>query len=155
RLQAHLGRARMARCGSRLAALSGSPPPWALLHGRSGGRRSTGVGGVLGDTGFGGCDALQEGEDLGSPPRGRLWPILRWDTASLRQGGRIKQQHGAHDAVSSDPRAPISTTKCRTWPQNNVRWEGWLMHHTPVIRYVLRPSRFESCQTFEEGEHPQ
>ena len=52
--------------------------------------------------GFEAIDLLQESEEL-VPHAGRsLVPILSWDAESLRQGGRIKQKQGAHDAVSSD-----------------------------------------------------
>jgi hypothetical protein len=67
-----------------------------------GGRRSTGVGGVLVETGFEGLDTLQEGEEVMPHARGGLVPILGWDAESSRKGGRIKQKQGAHDAVSSD-----------------------------------------------------
>lgn len=92
----------MAQLGSRLAALSSGRPSGAFFRGGIGGRRSTGVGGVLVKTGFEGLDALQEGEEVRPHARRGLVPIRSWDTESLRKGGRIKQKQGAHDAVSSD-----------------------------------------------------
>src|SRR5262249_45402970 len=102
RLQEHLGMTRMAGLGSRLAALGRWPPSLALFRGGICGRRSTGVGGVLVETGFEDLDALQEGEEVLPHARGGLVPILSWDAESLRKGGRIKQKQGAHDTVSSD-----------------------------------------------------
>jgi len=101
RLQEHLGMARMARFGSRLAALSSWRPSGAFFCGGIGGRRSTGVGGVLVETSFEGLDTLQEGEEVMPHARRGLLPIRSWDTESLRKGARIKQKQGAHDAVSS------------------------------------------------------
>ena len=54
------------------------------------------------NTGFEGLDPLQEGEEVMPHARGGLVPILSGDAESIRKGGRIKQQQGAHDAVSSD-----------------------------------------------------
>jgi hypothetical protein len=93
--------ARMARFASRLAVLGSWYPSCTFFGWGICGRRSTGVGGVLVETGFEGLDALQEGEEVMPHARGSLVPILSWDTESIRQGGRIKQKHGAHDAVSS------------------------------------------------------
>jgi hypothetical protein len=74
----------------------------AFLRGGICGRRSTGVGGVLVETGVEGLDALQEAEEGRSHARGGLLPILSWEAESIRKGGRIKPKQGAHDAVSSD-----------------------------------------------------
>jgi len=94
--------ARLAGLGARLAGLGSWHPSLALVRERIGGQRSTGVGGVLVETGVEGLDALQEGEEVMPHTRAGLMPILSWDAESLRQGGRIKQKQGAHDAVSSD-----------------------------------------------------
>ena len=91
----------MARCGSRRAALGSLHPSLALLRERIGCRRSTRIGRISVQTGCKGLDRLQEGEDLVSHAYRRLPPILRWDAASIRKGGRIKQKQGAHGAVSS------------------------------------------------------
>jgi hypothetical protein len=93
--------ARMARFGTRLAALGSLRPSCAFFRGGICGRRSTGVRGVLVETGFEGLDALEEREEVMPHARGGLLPILSWNAKSIRKGGRIKQKQGAHDAVSS------------------------------------------------------
>jgi hypothetical protein len=112
--------ARMAKFGSGRAALGSWRPSGAFFRGGIGRRRSTGVGGVLVEPGFEGLDPLQEGEEVMPHARGSLVPILSGDAESLRKGNRIKQQQGAHDAVSSDLVRIISITQWLARQQNSV-----------------------------------
>src|SRR5262249_38490545 len=101
RLQEHPVMARMARFGSRLAALGSLHPALALFREGIGCRRPTRIGRIPVQTGFKGLNLLQEGEDLVSHAYRRLPPILSWDAESIRKGDRIQQKQGAHGAVSS------------------------------------------------------
>jgi hypothetical protein len=68
--------AGMARSGLRLAVLSLYCPSFAFFRGGICRRWSTGVGGVLVETGFEGLDPLQEGEEVMPHARGGLLPLL-------------------------------------------------------------------------------
>jgi hypothetical protein len=89
------------------------------------------------ETGFEGRDPLQEGEAVMPHARGGLVPILGWEAESSRQGNRIKQQQGAHDAVSSDlvshlyPK--ISGAAAKKGTERGLADSAY-----PVIRYVMR-----------------
>ena len=65
-----------------------------------------------------GLDALQEGEAVRPHARRGRWPILSWEAETIRQGGRLKQNQGAHAAVSSDL-VRLSLPQ-NAWQQKNV-----------------------------------
>jgi hypothetical protein len=88
----------MPRVRSRLAALGSVHPSLALFHGRIGGRRPTGVGGVRVHPCCERVQALEEGQHGKTHTQRGLVPIFSWDAASLWQGGRITPV--AHDARS-------------------------------------------------------
>ena len=65
-------------------------------------------------------DRLQESEALGPHAGRRLGPILTWEAAALRQGGRSKQKQVPHDAVSSCLVRILSITQLLVRQQNRV-----------------------------------
>src|SRR5262245_50936917 len=87
-------------------------------------------------TGFKGRDSLQEREEGMPHAHGGLWPILSWDAESIRQGGRIKQQQGTPDAVSSN--LVSLSLPHNTWHgSKKCRARGLAHAACPVIRYDL------------------